>query len=62
MHDECESNLNEDCSQNAHHIIDGLDWERTKQCVKESFSGAEPEDWNKAETVNVAIEKDLDYW
>lgn len=29
MHDECESNLNEDCSKYAHEQIQNLDWEAT---------------------------------
>ena len=43
VHDECESNLNEDCSKNAHDLLDGLNWERTQACVKRSFNSLSEE-------------------
>lgn len=62
MHDECESNLNEDCSENAHNLLPGLSWNRTKACIKDSFNGLDEADWTNALAENWRIEADLDYW
>ena len=62
MHDECESNLNEDCSKNAHDLLDGLNWERTQACVKRSFNSLSEDMWTSEAAVNTLIEADLDYW
>ena len=62
MHDECGSVLDEDCSINAHRAIQGLDWDKTIKCVKDSFSSEKESDWLLESTSNRLIEANVDYW
>lgn len=62
VHDECGTDLNEDCSKYAHQNVEGLDWAETEECVKNSFSSPNKADWTKNTTKNSLIDKDIWYW
>lgn len=58
VHTNCYSIINEQCSKRAHEKLN-LDFEVTKQCVKDSFSSA---DWGNEKTNNTLIDSEIDYW
>jgi len=62
VHDECWSGINEACSQNAHKNLNGLDWDKTMQCVADSFGTNDKSRWTKADTKNKVIDAEIDYW
>ena len=62
VHDECGSNLNEDCSKEAHDVINGLNWEKTQDCVRSTFTSPNKDDWTKQSVSNTAIDQDIEYW
>ena len=62
VHDECGTQLNEECSQYGHQLIEELEWNDTDKCVRESFSTDNKEDWTKAGTKNALIDQDIEYW
>ena len=59
VHSTCYSILNEDCSQRAHEHLQ-LDWAKTQQCVKSSFS--RPTNWEDKSVTNSIIDKEIKYW
>lgn len=62
VHDECGSQLNEDCSKYAHKVIDELNWEETDKCVKDSFSTQNQAEWVDEGVTNILIDQDIEYW
>ena len=56
VHDECESNLNEDCSKYAHSNINGLNWDKTQECVRGTFADPDEEQWVFGDVPNYMIE------
>ena len=56
VHKECFGFISKACSKNAHKAI-GLDWAKTKQCVDDSFLGA---DHSKAE--NTILQRNSEQW
>lgn len=62
VHDECGSDINEECSKYAHDTLHGLDWEKTNQCVADSFGSSDKSKWMQLETKNSVIESEIDYW
>jgi hypothetical protein len=58
VHEECDSNINEDCSRFAHKEL-GLDFSKTTSCTKDSFNST---DLESQYTTNAMIEEDLKYW
>ena len=59
VHDECESNLNEDCSKYAHEKIRALDWDETQSCAEASFSNSDKDTWIIGDIVNTVIEEEV---
>lgn len=53
VHQECRNLINEDCSKRAHTKLK-LDWEKTYQCVKDSFS--QSTGWQKSTVTNTLID------
>lgn len=62
VHDECGSEINENCSEYAHKNLHGLDWGKTNKCVADSFGTSDKEKWMKLETKNQIIESEIEYW
>lgn len=62
VHDECQQDINEQCSKYAHENIRGLDWEGTNQCIRDSFGSNNKDDWMKLDIKNKIIEKEIEYW
>lgn len=62
VHEECDSLINEDCSRFGHKKVKELDWEKTEQCVIDSFSTDKKGQWGNITTTNKMIEKDVEYW
>lgn len=58
VHEECDSNINEDCSKFAHKEA-SIPWEKTQKCVADSFTS---KNWTSAETNNTLIDNDITYW
>ena len=58
VHSTCYDVINEGCSQRAHQKL-GLDYDKTMQCVRASFS---QEDWGSNDTTNTLIEQEIEYW
>lgn len=54
----CNSVINSYCSENAHKKL-GLSWEKTNNCVKNSFSS---DNWGDNKTTNSIIDEEIDYW
>lgn len=52
VHKNCYSVINEDCSKKAHATL-FMDWEKTQQCVKDSFTNS---DWSSRDTNNTIID------
>lgn len=61
IHEECNNNLNEDCSRFAHKEIQ-LEWDSTQKCVKDSFSTSDSSKWGDEGVVNTRIDDDINYW
>ena len=61
VHDECEEGINEDCSKYGHKEVD-VDWERTMECVQDSFSTPNKAEWVDKSTKNSFIDTDVEYW
>lgn len=62
VHDECGSEINEQCSKYAHDNTPDLDWGVTEGCVINSFGNADRDIWMKKETRNKVIDDEIDYW
>mmetsp|Transcript_5772 Transcript_5772/g.9187 ORF Transcript_5772/g.9187 Transcript_5772/m.9187 type:complete len:245 (-) Transcript_5772:36-770(-) len=63
IHQECGSNLNEDCSRMAHKEVKGhLDFAETEQCVRDSFSTPDQRKWHDKNVTNDLIDQDIKYW
>jgi len=58
VHTNCYNYINEDCSKEAHKKM-GLNWDKTIQCVNESFSNA---NWGDEKTKNDMIDNEIKYW
>jgi hypothetical protein len=61
VHSTCYSVINEDCSMRAHEEMN-LDFDRTMQCVKNSFGGASESKWGEATMANTFIDREISYW
>lgn len=62
VHDECGSEIQEECSKYAHKNLNKLDWQRTQDCVDESFGTSDKNKWTEVNTKNSIIEAEIDYW
>lgn len=58
VHQNCYSAVTEECSESAHQKL-GIDFEKTKQCVKNSFTSS---DWASSRTNNTIIDQEIKYW
>ena len=56
VHQLCYNNIGEDCSKKAHQHL-GMDYGKTEQCVKDSFSGS---DWSMAD--NSVLKQEQKDW
>ena len=62
VHDECGSEIQEECSKYAHKNLHKLDWQRTQDCVDQSFGSSDKKKWASNSTKNKIIEDEIDYW
>mmetsp|Transcript_13087 Transcript_13087/g.22086 ORF Transcript_13087/g.22086 Transcript_13087/m.22086 type:complete len:415 (+) Transcript_13087:46-1290(+) len=62
VHQECDNQIDEMCSELGHKEVKGLDWAATQRCVKESFSSPDQERWNEVGVNNTLIDRDVEYW
>lgn len=60
VHATCYSNINEDCSRNAHEHL-SLDWQKTTKCVEDSFSVPQKR-WDTLGCKNSIIDKEISHW
>jgi len=58
FHQACSTAINEDCSRLAHERA-GLSFEKSKQCVEDSFSS---DDWESSFTKNTIIDAEIEAW
>ena len=63
IHQQCYSNINVECSQQAHKQV-GIDFEKTKQCYKDSFDKSKDasHNYDDASVTNTLIEKEMRYF
>lgn len=50
------------CSRYGHKEIKGLDWDKTMQCVQDSFTTPDESQWNSPTVNNTMIDRDIEYW
>lgn len=50
--------MTEECSEKAHKKL-GLDFDKTKRCVSDSFTGS---DWSSISVNNTIIDQEIKYW
>jgi len=62
VHEQCGSDLNAECSEYAHKRVEGLDWKQTNECVEDTWSSPNKEDWTKKGITNDYIDRDVLYW
>ena len=62
VHDDCGSEIREECSKFAHKDLAGLDWDRTQKCVADSFGTEDKSKWMEVSTKNQIIEDEIDFW
>ena len=60
VHQNCYDVINEACSIGAHKKL-GLDFNKTNQCVTDSFTST-PDKWEDANTNNTIIDEEIEYW
>jgi len=62
VHSRCDNTINKQCSKIGHKEVDGLSWQKTQDCVTNSFSTPDESKWHESTTTNSLIEKDIEYW
>lgn len=61
VHSECPEGINEDCSRDGHKFI-GMNWQRTDECVTDSWSVPDRRTWVNETVSNTMIDNDVEYW
>ena len=61
VHSECVEGINEDCSRYGHKEAD-LSWDKTQECIYDSWSTPDYESWVNSTATNYMIDNDVRYW
>lgn len=61
LHKNCYSVISEDCSKRSHEQIE-ISWDKTMQCVADSFGTSDQSKWGLESTSNKYIDQEIAYW